>query len=71
MHFSEQNPNASDSRVGAVMAPAGAPVHDIEVTPAMIEAGKNVLVYDYEPQFQKPEDVATRVYLAMLGAKDR
>ena len=47
------------------------PALEIEVTPEMVEAGKNVLVYDYEPEFQRPEEAALRVYLAMERAKAR
>lgn len=70
--MSEQNPNASDSRVETALVPAGAPVHGIEVTPTMIGAGAYELLSAVEHLFPlshgHAELLAERVIAAALSA---
>lgn len=44
MHLSEQMMNDTSPRVGTASVPAGAPDDEIEITPAMIEAGAKLLI---------------------------
>lgn len=44
MHLSEQMMNDTAPRVGTEAVPAGAPDDEIEITPAMIEAGAKLLI---------------------------
>ena len=71
MHLSEQNPNDGDSRVGTASVPAGAPVHEIEVTPAMIDAGAAAIsdALDYLPEMSpsRASDIAERVISGALA----
>jgi hypothetical protein len=48
---------------------AGAPVREVEITPAMMEAG--ILAYvSYDSRFEELEDVVTRVYRAMEAVRN-
>jgi hypothetical protein len=68
MHLSEQNATGSDSSVGS-HEPAGAPAEDeIEVTPAMIEAGVDVLS-GFDPGFDTYETAVAIIYEAMEAAR--
>jgi hypothetical protein len=49
-------------------AEAGAPVDEIEITPAMVEAGA-VEVASYDPECGTSRDVAIDVFRAMLRAR--
>lgn len=40
---------------------------DLEITPAMIAAGAEILL-DYDPESESVSDVAARVFEAMLSA---
>jgi len=45
-------------------------IDKIEVTPAMIEAGKKALAA-YSPYYDLEEDGVRRIYLAMVSAKQK
>lgn len=57
----------SDSAV-ATEAAAGAPEHEIEITPAMTEAGEASLA-SFNLDFEGYEEAAHRVYRAMERAR--
>jgi hypothetical protein len=41
---------------------------EIEITPAMIRAGKRELS-DYHTDFERPEDAVERIFIAMIEAR--
>ncbi len=43
---------------------AGAPEHEIEVTPEMIAAGLSVL-YDYDPSYSNEREIVAKIYEVM------
>jgi len=55
---------SADSAVGA-----GAPVREVEITSAMMEAG--ILAYvSYDSRFEELEDVVPRVYRSMEAVRN-
>ena len=47
---------------------AGAPADEIEITPAMIEAGVRAFCA-YDPDIERPRDVVPDIFRAMMSAR--
>jgi hypothetical protein len=65
MHLTYHDPSAHTGVVSAEAAEAGAP--EIEVTPAMIEAGVSTLC-EIDSSFYSDVEIVRSIYLAMVGA---
>lgn len=64
MHLTEQDTKSGDSTVGGATLPAGAPEHEIPLTPAAVEAGVEAL-RSLDERFNSPQDVVVAVFRAI------
>jgi hypothetical protein len=63
MHLTYRDPLAHTGMVSAPSAETGAP--EVEITPAMIDAGLDVLA-DYDPGWTNEPELVSRIFSEML-----